>query len=105
MPEVVFHACHDISSKVEADEEDVRSWIHSDRAFGGDLAQLVNWPASYHNRAGGVTFADRHAEIHRWLDTHTTRPLGKVQIASNIDSPNNVDVAWLQERTSERILK
>jgi prepilin-type N-terminal cleavage/methylation domain-containing protein len=27
---------------------------------------LVNSPASYHNRAGGLSFADGHAEIKRW---------------------------------------
>ncbi len=75
-----------------------------DGAFGVNMlavgagSQLVNWPASYHNRAGGVTFADGHAEIHRWLDPRTTVPVGKVQLGSNINSPNNVDVAWLQER-------
>ena len=26
----------------------------------------VDYPAIYHGRAGGVTFADGHAEIHRW---------------------------------------
>lgn len=80
-----------------------------DGAFGvnlldtGNRSQLVNWPASYHNKAGGVTFADGHAEVHRWLDPRTTVPLGKVQLGSNINSPNNVDVAWLQERCSEKL--
>ena len=77
-----------------------------DGAFGVNLidtgakSQLVNWPASYHNKAGGVTFADGHAEIHRWIDPRTTVPIGKIQLASNVNSPNNVDVAWLQERCS-----
>lgn len=75
-----------------------------DGAFGvnmldvGAKAQLVNWPASYHNKAGGVTFADGHAEVHRWQDSRTTVPVGRIQLGSNINSPNNVDVAWLQER-------
>jgi len=34
--------------------------------------RLVDVPASYHNGAGGVTFADGHSEIHRWLDPRTT---------------------------------
>ena len=69
----------------------------------GARSQLVNWPASYHNKAGGVTFADGHAEIHRWRDPRTTAPLGKIQLGSNIDSPNNLDVAWLQERCTVRV--
>ena len=40
----------------------------------GAGAILVNFPASYHNGAGGVTFADGHAEIHRWLDPRTKPP-------------------------------
>ena len=80
-----------------------------DGAFGVNLldegarSQLVNWPASYHNKAGGVTFADGHAEVHRWLDPRTTTPVGKIQLGSNINSPNNRDVAWLQERCSVRL--
>ena len=77
-----------------------------DGAFGvnlidaGNRSQMVNWPASYHNGSGGVTFADGHAEVHKWRDPRTTIALGKVQLASNINSPNNADVAWLQERCS-----
>jgi len=35
----------------------------------GPFAQIIDWPASYHNRAAGFSFADGHAEIHRWLGT------------------------------------
>ncbi len=69
----------------------------------GAKAQLVNWPGSYHNLAGGLTFVDGHAEIHRWRDPRTTTQPTKAQLASNIDSPNNVDVAWLQERCTVRV--
>jgi len=65
---------------------------------------IVDYPASYHNRAGGFSFADGHSEIKKWLDARTTPnikfgtplPLGK-------SSPNNPDVAWLQERTSSKV--
>src|SRR6185436_11827378 len=33
---------------------------------------MLNWPASYHNKAGGLSFADGHSEIKRWLDSRTT---------------------------------
>src|SRR5687767_8796620 len=45
----------------------------------GSSAQLVNFPGSFHNRAGGLTFADGHAEIHRWTDPRTTPPFKKGQ--------------------------
>jgi prepilin-type processing-associated H-X9-DG protein len=28
---------------------------------------LHDWPATYHGRAAGISFADGHAEMHRWL--------------------------------------
>jgi prepilin-type processing-associated H-X9-DG protein len=32
-------------------------------------------PASYHNGACGFSFADGHAEIHKWLDGNTKQPV------------------------------
>ena len=33
---------------------------------GTSGAQIVDFPATYHNKGGGLSFADGHAEIHRW---------------------------------------
>ena len=66
----------------------------------GDNARLVNFPASYHNGAGGLSFADGHAEIHKWLDPRTKIKVRKIYIPLNIPSPNNRDIAWIQERTT-----
>jgi len=65
---------------------------------------IVDFPASYHNRAGGFSFTDGHSEIKKWQNGKTTPnlkfgtplPLGQ-------GSPNNVDVAWIQERTSSKV--
>jgi prepilin-type N-terminal cleavage/methylation domain-containing protein/prepilin-type processing-associated H-X9-DG protein len=67
----------------------------------GAAARIVDYPASYHNRAAGLSFADGHAEVKRWHDPRTTPPL-KAGAPINLDvpSPNNPDVAWLQERSS-----
>jgi hypothetical protein len=32
---------------------------------------IVDYPASYHNMAGGMAYADGHSEIRKWLDTRT----------------------------------
>lgn len=32
------------------------------------VAQWIDCPASYHNKAGGISFADGHAQIRRWTD-------------------------------------
>jgi prepilin-type N-terminal cleavage/methylation domain-containing protein len=65
---------------------------------------IVDFPASYHNKAGGLNFADGHSEIHKWLDPRTTPPhRANFNLQLNISSPNNRDIAWLQERTTGRI--
>ena len=54
-------------------------------------------PAFYHNRAGGLSFADGHAEVHRWQDPRTMPPgTPGVLLANQGVSPNNPDIAWLQ---------
>ena len=65
---------------------------------------LVDFPASYHNGAGGLNFADGHSEIKKWTDPRTTPRLKKGQhLTLNIASSRNADMIWLQERTTSRI--
>jgi prepilin-type N-terminal cleavage/methylation domain-containing protein/prepilin-type processing-associated H-X9-DG protein len=67
----------------------------------GPAARIVDYPASSHNGAGGLSFADGHSEIHKWLDPRTKPPVRYNNLLQlNVRSPNNPDVAWLQERTS-----
>ena len=65
-----------------------------------------DFPASYHNRAGGFSFADGHAEIKKWVDERTTPPvtLGSSLFYSQeyIASPRNRDIFWMQERSTRR---
>jgi prepilin-type N-terminal cleavage/methylation domain-containing protein/prepilin-type processing-associated H-X9-DG protein len=61
--------------------------------------QMIDWPASYHNRAGGFSFADGHSEIHKWKDQRTMPPL--TTDLSRMPSPNNQDVVWLQQHSSQ----
>ena len=63
--------------------------------------KIVDYPAGYHNRAGGLSFADGHSEIRKWVDGRTVPALKKGQeIPLNVASPNNKDVLWLMERTT-----
>jgi len=59
---------------------------------------IVDYPASYHNGAGGVAFADGHSEIHRWRDARTMPPI-VAALPLIVPSPNNPDVVWLQDRS------
>jgi prepilin-type N-terminal cleavage/methylation domain-containing protein/prepilin-type processing-associated H-X9-DG protein len=67
--------------------------------FGQDI------PAAYHGGGCGLSFADGHAEIHRWHDGVTLQPLsppGKTLTSPNtaFHDPFGVDVGWLQARTA-----
>jgi prepilin-type N-terminal cleavage/methylation domain-containing protein/prepilin-type processing-associated H-X9-DG protein len=65
---------------------------------------IVDWPAYYHNRAGGMSFADGHSEIHRWLDPRTMPPVKDVTLVQNLNgtpSANNADVIWLQNHATQ----
>jgi prepilin-type N-terminal cleavage/methylation domain-containing protein/prepilin-type processing-associated H-X9-DG protein len=58
---------------------------------------IYNVPASYHNGATGFTFADGHAEIHRWLNGKTDQPVTMVYRPGEwLLSPGSQDIAWLQ---------
>lgn len=76
------------------------SWFAVNMADRGKLTMIANYPASYHNGAGALSFADGHAEIHKWLDPRTKPKVTRTYIPLNVLSPYNPDIAWLQERTT-----
>jgi prepilin-type processing-associated H-X9-DG protein len=71
-----------------------------------DANQLVNFPAGYHGRAGGITFADGHAEIHRWLSVQLQAPQqigNQTQKKEFTPVPaNNPDLRWLRAHATSR---
>jgi prepilin-type N-terminal cleavage/methylation domain-containing protein/prepilin-type processing-associated H-X9-DG protein len=58
---------------------------------------FVDVPATYHNNAGSFSFADGHSEIHKWRDPRTRN----AQLFE--PSPNNVDVAFIQDHATRRL--
>jgi prepilin-type N-terminal cleavage/methylation domain-containing protein/prepilin-type processing-associated H-X9-DG protein len=71
----------------------------------GKLPDLYEWqdlPASYHNGAAGVSFADGHSEMRKWVDDDTKRkPQGVYKpwgASSPIHDPNSADIAWMNEK-------
>ncbi|MBI4658873.1 MAG: type II secretion system protein [Verrucomicrobia bacterium] len=68
--------------------------------FKGSQAIQVNYPVSYHNGAGSLSFADGHAESRKWRDPRTNPLLRRDVYLERRPSPNNSDVAWLQDRTT-----
>jgi len=59
--------------------------------------EMIDWPATYHNLAGGLHFGDGHSEIHRWMDPRTKVRNGNV---SRMTQNGSLDIAWLQQHTS-----
>ncbi len=69
-------------------------------AASGARLKIVDFPASYHNGAGGLSFADGHSEIRKWLDPRTKPSVSKTDRPLDISSANNRDVVWMQERST-----
>ena len=69
----------------------------------GANTKFVDLPASYHNGAGGLNFADGHSQIRKWLDPGTRPPLVQGQILTHpIQTVSLIDMPWLQARTTGR---
>ena len=60
--------------------------------------QWVDIPASYHNRAGGISFADGHAEIRKWRDPVVTSQNNPT--FTNAGQTPPTDLLWLQARST-----
>ena len=75
--------------------------INDDLFFVSMTGNLwIDVPASYHNGACGLSFADGHAEIKKWRDANSIQPVRRVNpsLGNQKAAPN--DVPWLQQRTS-----
>jgi len=116
LPSSVFRTYPTLSSMVAPSPSDLFVFLDehpdsiNDAAFAvkcdarGSGARIIDFPASFHNGACGFAFADGHAEIKKWLDKRTkVEPYyGKRSLQLNVASPNNPDVAWMQDRASAR---
>ena len=92
----------------------VNCWVFIDESPGtvndgyflcDPIANATTWidlPAAYHNRAGGISFADGHSEIRKWLDPRIKEGLN-INFSTFPSSPLQtpaVDLSWLQQRSS-----
>jgi prepilin-type N-terminal cleavage/methylation domain-containing protein/prepilin-type processing-associated H-X9-DG protein len=72
--------------------------------YGGSSAnnEWLRLPASYHNGATGLSFADGHAEIHRWQDSSTKPPSQPDAAGLPVAVPANQtsDFNWVEEHMS-----
>ena len=63
-----------------------------------DTGKWVDIPATYHNKAGGLSFADGHAEIKKWTDE---KMINATTTDITRDSGSD-DLPWLQQRSTSR---
>jgi prepilin-type processing-associated H-X9-DG protein len=63
---------------------------------------IVDYPASYHCGAAGFSFADGHAEIHKWIGSAIKQPVKhNSSWLSRIDAGDSaIDIEWLASVTT-----
>jgi prepilin-type N-terminal cleavage/methylation domain-containing protein/prepilin-type processing-associated H-X9-DG protein len=90
------------------DPAPAKKWVtmdeHPDSINDGSmLVQKDTWidyPASYHGGAGGLSFADGHAEIHTWRQTPPRIAItGGAKPGQMPGTPLTGDNFWMRERT------
>lgn len=73
-----------------------QSWLNA--------AYLIDLPASFHNGAASVSFADGHCEVHQWKDARTRVPVKYAGPTVNVFcTPNNPDSLWLAQHASVQL--
>jgi prepilin-type processing-associated H-X9-DG protein len=69
-------------------------------------AVIVDFPASFHNGACAISFADGHSEIHKWIGSNIRRPVspkpGRLFPQSVPADDAAVDIQWLSSVTTQR---
>jgi prepilin-type N-terminal cleavage/methylation domain-containing protein/prepilin-type processing-associated H-X9-DG protein len=64
--------------------------------------EWIDYPAYYHNNAGGIGFMDGHAEIHKWRDPNVLKLVDQVSGVNPTtpESPPSADLAYLRAASS-----
>jgi prepilin-type N-terminal cleavage/methylation domain-containing protein/prepilin-type processing-associated H-X9-DG protein len=66
-------------------------------------ARIIDYPASFHNGAGGLSFADGHSEIHQWKGSKIKPRVTGNQIQLIVDAGDSVkDIIWWSGVTTVR---
>lgn len=84
--------------------DDAQLYVNPGETNG--VGEFTEVPGTFHNNACGISFADGHTEIHKWLDSRIqlqSLPVTYVyqngrQITFSAGSPSP-DLAWMAQRT------
>jgi prepilin-type N-terminal cleavage/methylation domain-containing protein/prepilin-type processing-associated H-X9-DG protein len=73
--------------------------------FNPQLTRIIDTPATYHNGAGGLSFADGHSEIHKWKGCLATGRAREVHVTDGdylndkiSGKVGDADIHWLSYR-------
>lgn len=71
---------------------------------GSSDIRIIDFPASYHNGAAGLSFADGHSEIHKWKGSKIKAPVRyNGSLGLNTPAGDSVrDVVWWSQNTTVR---
>jgi prepilin-type processing-associated H-X9-DG protein len=65
-------------------------------------AQIIDFPASHHNGAGNLCFADGSAQLHQWQGSKI-KPSYKGPLSLNLPAGDSwMDIQWLAQNTTVR---
>ncbi len=69
----------------------------------GTATKWVDFPSKYHGNACGLSFADGHSEIRKWLKPEAIPAVTYVGMTGVGYVANNPDIQWIARRTSARM--
>ncbi|MCW5559012.1 MAG: hypothetical protein KIT22_14425, partial [Verrucomicrobiae bacterium] len=74
--------------------------------FSPAVGSWVDLPASFHNGACGIAFADGHSEIHKWVEGSTKQPVkygGAAPSSASAPAKANRDRKYLRSKTPRTV--
>jgi prepilin-type processing-associated H-X9-DG protein len=91
----------DIFVFIEEHPDSINDGYFVNRAYSFEWNDL---PASYHDGAANLSFADGHVERRRWLNATTKRPARPdgAGLPVRVAESDRADFAWLMQRASVR---
>lgn len=90
------------------------TWVHLDEHpgsindagfFNPYVSSVIDMPANYHNGAGGLSFADGHAEIHKWQEVVRKQKIAADAAFNGAARSGDKDIAWLSYRAGRKTEK
>ncbi len=73
--------------------------LYSNPGSTNGIGEFTELPSSDHGGSCGMGFADGHAEVHRWRDSRTVRPVTYTKVQRVSISSFSIDLAYIAAHT------